>query len=210
MFGKEIPRPIYTARNHALDLYAHTAENYYHTMDAAAIEVASMLTRAGSPSVPLGAYLPLPMREGKYWGIVSLKHAAVRAGLGTMGKNTLLANEKFGNRLRLGGVLTTATLPAGEPLEKSLCADDCRKCVDVCPVRALDGYGGIDQFKCLRQSTAHPLLSTAFLSQWLRSWRFVNEYFELVTCTLGAHYTYSCFACLVNCPNFDRGKAGKE
>lgn len=205
VFGKEIPRPTYLASKHALDLYANVAQNYYQTTDAAAIEVASLLTRDGFPSIPLGSYLPILMREGKYWGMVSLKHAAVRAGLGTMGKNTLLANKDFGNRLRFGGVLTTAELPAGVPLEKSLCPEDCRKCVEVCPVQALDGLGGIDQFKCLKKSTLHPLLSTAFLSQWLRSSRFVNEYFELVTGSLGARYTYGCFECLVNCPNFSRG-----
>jgi len=205
VFGKEIPWPTYLASKHALDLYANVAQNYYHTTDAAAIEVAFLLTREGFPSIPLGSYLPILMREGKYWGMVSLKHAAVRAGLGTMGKNTLLANKDFGNRLRFGGVLTTAELPAGTPLEKSLCPADCRKCVEVCPVQALDGLGGIDQFKCLKKSTLHPLLSTAFLSQWLRSSRFVNKYFELVTGSLGARYTYGCFECLVNCPNFSRG-----
>ncbi|RJP68720.1 MAG: epoxyqueuosine reductase [Candidatus Abyssobacteria bacterium SURF_17] len=205
VFGKEISHPIYITQRHAHDLYGHIAQNYYQTMDAAAIEVASMLTRKGYPSVPLGAYLPLLMREGKYWGIVSLKHAAVRAGLGAMGRNTLLVNEKFGNRLRFGGILTSAPLPAGKPLEKSYCPDDCRTCADVCPVQALDGRGGINQYKCLRRSTSHPLLSTAFLSQWFRTSGFINNYFELVTGTLGARYSYGCCACLVNCPHFKKG-----
>ncbi|MBI5114858.1 epoxyqueuosine reductase [Candidatus Poribacteria bacterium] len=210
VFGKEISRPIYETRKHALDLYANVAQNYYQSMDAAAVEVASMLTRAGHPSVPLGAYLPLLMREGKYWGIVSLKHAAVRAGLGTMGKNTLLINEEFGNRLRLGGVLTTAPLPAGNPLPKSLCIQDCQTCVEVCPVQALNGQGGISQYKCLRKSTAHPLLATSFLSQWFRSSKLLNKNFELVTGTLGARYSYSCCECLINCPHFQKGERRKE
>jgi epoxyqueuosine reductase QueG len=205
VFGKEIPRPVYTASKHALDLYSNVAPNYYDIIDAAANEVASMLTREGYPSVPLGAYLPLLMRRGKYWGVVSIKHAAVRAGLGTMGRNTLLANERFGNRLRLGGVLTTAPFPAGKPLERSLCPEDCRKCVEVCPVQALDGRGGINQYKCLRNCIGHPLLSTAFLSQWFRSFQFVNKYFELVTASLGARYVLTCFECLVNCPHFNKG-----
>jgi epoxyqueuosine reductase len=205
VFGKEIPRPIYTAKKHALDLYSNVAPNYYDMIDAAANEVASMLTREGYRSVPLGSYLPLLMREGKYWGIVSLKHSAARAGLGTIGKNTLLVNPRFGNRLRLGGVLTTAALPAGRPLEKSLCAKDCNKCVEVCPVKALDGRGGINQYKCLRRCIGHPLLSTAFFSQWFRSFQFVNKYFELVTGSLGARYTLTCFECLVHCPHFNIG-----
>ena len=203
VFGKEIPHPVYVAQRHAYELYSNVAQNYYQSMDAAAIEAASFLTRQGFPSVPLGSYLPLLMRNGKYWGMVSLKHAAVRAGLGSMGRNTLLINQRYGNRLRLGGVLTTAPLPAGSPLEQPLCIDACRTCVEVCPVGALDGSGGINQYKCLRKSTAHPLLATAFLSQWFSASNFVNKMFELVTGTLGARYSYSCYECLVNCPHFE-------
>ncbi len=205
VFGKEIAQPIYTAQKHAIDLYANVAQNYYYTMDAVAIEVATMLTREGHPSIPLGPYLPILMREGKYWGMTSLKHAAARAGLGAMGRNTLLATEKFGNRLRLGGVLTTAELPAGEPLAEWLCPEDCRTCFEVCPVRALDGHGGIDQYKCLRQCTSHPLLATMFLSQWFRSSAGLNKYFQLVTETMGAPYKYSCYECLIKCPHFMKG-----
>lgn len=203
VFGKEIPQPVYLAQRHALDLYGNVAQNYYQSMDAAAIEAASFLTRQGFPSVPLGSYLPLLMRNGKYWGMVSLKHAAARAGLGSMGRNTLLINQVYGNRVRLGGLLTTAPLPAGTPLEQPLCIDGCHTCAEVCPVGALDGNGGINQYKCLRKSTVHPLLGTAFLSQWFSGSNFVNKMFELVTATLGARYSYGCCECLINCPHFD-------
>jgi len=203
VFGKEISRSVYLTQRFSLELYGNVAKNYYQTMDAAAIEAASFLTREGFPSVPLGSYLPLLMRQGKYWGMVSLKHAAVRAGLGSIGKNTLLINERYGNRLRLGGILTTAPLPAGRPLEQPLCIKACRTCIEVCPVFALDGRGGINQYKCLRRSTSHPLLSAAFLSKWFSSSMRINKMFELVTNTLGANYSYSCCECLINCPHFD-------
>ncbi len=205
VFGREISHPAYTAQRHGIHLYAHVAQNYYASMDAAAIDAATMLTRAGYPSVPLGTYQPLLMREGKYWGMVSFKHSAVKAGIGTMGRNTLLATEKFGNRLRLGGILTTAELSAGKPLEESLCKENCRVCVEVCPVGALDGYGGIDQYKCLKNCTAHPLLATMFLSQWFRYTEPLNKYFQLVTETMAARYTYSCYECLIRCPHFKVG-----
>ena len=122
-----------------------------------------------------------------------------------MGKNSLLVNKQFGNRLRLGGVLTTAELPAGKPLKKSMCAVGCRKCIEVCPMQALDGNGGIDQYKCLKNCIVHPILSLGFFSKWFKHSRFVNKTTEMTTKTLISAYTYSCNSCLVNCPNFRRG-----
>ncbi|MBW1646083.1 MAG: epoxyqueuosine reductase [Deltaproteobacteria bacterium] len=208
VFGKEIPAPIYQAELHALDLYAMTSHNFYHQLDAAAIAAAGRLTRAGYPSIPIGGYQPVLMREGDYWGVVSLKHAAVRAGLGTMGKNTLLINERFGNRLRLGGVLTTAALPAGRPLAKSLCYENCTKCVRNCPVQALDGKGGINQHKCLKNCAVHPALSLSFISRWFRHSKRVNRQVELFTRTMISTYTYSCCTCLTSCPSFKLGAGG--
>jgi epoxyqueuosine reductase QueG len=74
--------------------------------------------------------------EGR--GMVSMKHAAIAAGVGTMGKNTLLLNEKFGNTLNIGAVLTDIDLPSDD-LAESICKDNCRLCLDSCPVGALDG-----------------------------------------------------------------------
>ena len=210
VFGREIPYPIFLAEEHAYDLYAVSSHNFYHDLDAAAVAVATRLTRAGYPSIPIGSYQPVIMREGRYWGMVSLKHAAVRAGLGTMGKNSLFVHEKFGNRLRLGGVLTTAELPAGKPLEKSFCPEGCRKCVRLCPVQALDGNGEIDQYKCLKNCAVHPLISISFLTEWCKRFKIVNRISEMLTKTLITSYTYSCYECLVNCPNFKRGIATKK
>jgi epoxyqueuosine reductase QueG len=68
--------------------------------------------------------------------LISMKHAAMQAGLGTLGKNTLLINERFGNRLTLGAVLTDCALPS-DPLAGSVCRAGCRACVDSCPVHAI-------------------------------------------------------------------------
>jgi len=94
-----------------------------------------------------GTCVPLPC-DGPYdaWnaetltghGILSMKHAAVAAGLGTLGKNSLLLNKDFGNRLVPGAVLTDLELASDAPAEP-LCIPNCRKCLDLCPVHALDG-----------------------------------------------------------------------
>jgi epoxyqueuosine reductase QueG len=202
VFGREVPYPIYEAEMHGLDLYAVASHNIYHSLDEAGISVAGMLTKAGFPSLLVGSYQPVIMRKGDYWGMVSLKHAAVRAGLGTMGKNSLLINREYGNRLQLGGVLTTAELPAGKPLEKSFCFENCSKCVRNCPVQALDGKGGIDQYKCLKNCVVHPAISFSFLSRWFRNSPRINKLIELSTRTLVSTYTYSCATCRTSCPHF--------
>jgi len=99
--------------------------------------------------------VPLPSDEPyEYWdaentegrGLLSMKHAAVAAGLGTLGKNTLLLNEKFGNLLTLGAVLTDLDLPS-DPLAESICLDSCRLCLECGPSHALDGTRA-NQKKC--------------------------------------------------------------
>lgn len=80
-------------------------------------------------------------------GILSLKHAAVRAGLGQMGKNTLLVNNKYGNMLLLGAVLLAEEIESDLLATYQACIPSCRICLDACPASALDG-NTIEQCKC--------------------------------------------------------------
>ena len=84
-------------------------------------------------------------------GIISLKHAAVLAGLGTLGKNTLLVNPKYGNMIWLGAVLTDLELDADPLVHAQACLPDCKLCLEVCPGNALDGIT-IDQKICRTHS----------------------------------------------------------
>jgi len=96
----------------------------------------------------LGCFaVPLPC-DGpyEYWetdnlrgkALLSMRHAAVMAGLGSLGKNTLLINNRYGNFLTVGAILTDLDLKS-DPLSEELCIENCRKCLDYCPVHALDG-----------------------------------------------------------------------
>lgn len=91
---------------------------------------------------------PIPCDEPyEFWddekkhgrGILSLKHAGVLAGLGTIGKNTLLINKKFGNMIWIGSVLTAEDLKPDPLADYQGCLEDCTLCLDVCPCEALDG-----------------------------------------------------------------------
>lgn len=119
-------------------------------MDAISFQLASELETLGDCAVAIPStdpydYWDEAKRHGQ--GIISLKHAAVRAGLGQMGKNTLLVNDRLGNMLWLGAVLSQARLDADPVAGYQTCPPDCRICLDACPAQALDGTT-IEQRKC--------------------------------------------------------------
>lgn len=69
----------------------------------------------------------------------SVKEAAVRAGLGWIGKNDLLVNEEYGPRFSLvGAVIKADELVCGTPVTQSKCGD-CTACVTACPYGNLKG-----------------------------------------------------------------------
>jgi len=130
---------------------------YGHFNDSLCPEVDQIAHKAAKKIEDLfGGYaIPLPS-DGpyEYWdaekmegrGLLSMKHAAVLAGLGCLGKSTLLLNKRYGNMLVLGAVLTDLNL-ASDPLADSICLEDCSLCINSCPAQALDGKQVI-QAKC--------------------------------------------------------------
>jgi epoxyqueuosine reductase len=73
-----------------------------------------------------------------YWmGEVSHKAAAKTAGLGWIGKSTLLVTPELGPRVCLATVLTDMPLPTGRPM-RNRCGS-CKMCVLSCPLRVLKG-----------------------------------------------------------------------
>ncbi len=70
------------------------------------------------------------------------------AGLGVVGKNRLLINDKYGSLCFIGYVITDKPLDVSKPLE-SKCLD-CNKCTDACPTGALKNG---DFTKCLSEIT---------------------------------------------------------
>ncbi len=75
------------------------------------------------------------------------KTVATLAGLGWIGKSSLLVSSDYGPRLRLGAILTEGTFQVDTPVVLSNC-NDCNRCVDACPVGAIRGANwsqGIDR-----------------------------------------------------------------
>lgn len=139
VFALALPRTLYESDTRIV---------YNHYNDLSSAEIDRITLKACKQIEALGAKcMPLPC-DGPYdsWeperlhgrGILSMKHAAVLAGIGCMGKNTLLMNRQFGNRMTLGALLTDLEMKSDPPAE-DICIPGCRKCLNSCPAKALDG-----------------------------------------------------------------------
>lgn len=77
---------------------------------------------------------------------------AMRAGLGRIGKNTTLINDKLGSYFFIGEIVVPVELPYGVPEQGSPCGS-CRRCIESCPAGALSEDMGLDARKCLSYIT---------------------------------------------------------
>src|SRR5881394_2458500 len=75
------------------------------------------------------------------------REAAVRAGVGFYGKNTMLITRRFGSWVVLGTLVTDVELEPTTPL--GLDCGSCTLCIEACPTGALDEPGVLDATRCL-------------------------------------------------------------
>ncbi len=122
--------PYWVTRNYCAD-----------KMNRMAPALAQAMMDEGAVAVPIGSNYPddFDTPTGRYRGTISHKHAAVLAGLGRIGRNTLFVNERLGNMVWLASVLTEAELKPDPLADYEACIPGCHRCVDACPVHALDG-----------------------------------------------------------------------
>ena len=104
-------------------------------MTKATYDVSRILRNKGYHTVPLPP-VDCPTDQRKLIAIFPYKHAAVAAGLGTIGRNGLLITKQFGPRVRLACLLTDAPLDP-TPIPEDTYCKDCQACIRVCPSQAL-------------------------------------------------------------------------
>jgi epoxyqueuosine reductase len=78
---------------------------------------------------------------------------AIRAGLGFVGQNQLLANPQIGSFLLLGELITSLPLKPDKPIQKKDFCKGCRQCLDACPTGAISKDKFFDARKCISYLT---------------------------------------------------------
>jgi epoxyqueuosine reductase QueG len=154
------------------------------------------------PSYPLNMAAPVMGLVAD----VSLRHAAVAAGLGAFGRHNLVISPRFGTRILFTAILTDMELKSDPPVTEDLC-DECNLCVEACPARALDEEGKTDNMKCLRVSQPFGIGGaigyirkfTAATPEQQKAMIMDPQFLSLYQASF-IGFQYECYRCMAVCP----------
>jgi epoxyqueuosine reductase len=117
------------------ELLGPHAEYLTGRLNKAIYDLAALFKKEGYRSLPLPA-AGCPLDQRFLTAIFSYKHAGELAGLGTIGKHSLLITPEYGPRVRLACLLTEAPLEGSLRKSKDYCIH-CDACIRECPANAL-------------------------------------------------------------------------
>ena len=118
-------------------------------LDKLSVQFCIEMERYGIAAVPTGtiSHNQYDTKTERWRSIVSAKHCAAAAGLGRIGRNTLVTTPEYGNMVWLNVVLTDADLEPDQILTGDPCLVGCSLCIDNCPAGAL-GNPEMNQLAC--------------------------------------------------------------
>jgi epoxyqueuosine reductase len=118
------------------------------------------LVRAGAAIEEVYGAAPGDYRYYVDTGPVLERAWAALAGVGFIGKNSMLISRRHGNWLFLAAILTRLELeadppirPRGDPGSVGLLCGKCTRCIDACPTGAFPSPGVVDARRCISYQT---------------------------------------------------------
>lgn len=129
-------------------------------LEEASLELVYWLEENGYPAIIIPPTHVDPWRytgdpEAHLSTLLSLSHAAVEAGLGTLGLNLQLLTPEFGPRVMVTAVMCSVDCEADTPVETALClGPECGRCLNACPGDVV-GHWERDWPACDRYRSPH-------------------------------------------------------
>lgn len=121
------------------DAYTVARDNMREKMNQIAVRLSAWINSLGLKSQEvLAAGRITREADGRIRDQLSLKHAGMLAGLGKIGRNSLLINEQYGNMIWISAVLTTTSLASDPLADYAACLPKCRRCAEACEVSAFE------------------------------------------------------------------------
>lgn len=202
-FGIPIPRDVFKTPKYGLETTWRSQNLLYRRLDTLALRLANLLEERGARAVPIYGCMPLGINaKGAVVGYVNQIRMAEIAGIGTIGKNGVIIHSRYGPRLMLGGLLTTAVLPSRRypEDEQPVCPSDCRICSDACPVGAImPDRRQVKIMRCLRHTARTPMMSRLkFLYLRARNPEAAARYMSMTA--FDEHTFHICSQCIAVCP----------
>lgn len=123
--------------------YAHPERDYHDTIRARLRRLVDEIETAVPSAKARGVIDTAPVLERDF---------ATQAGLGWIGKNTMLIHKGLGSWLFLAAVLVDVELEYDEPHASRHCGT-CTRCLEVCPTGAFAGPYVLDARRCISYLT---------------------------------------------------------
>jgi len=129
-------------------LYFHHYKIINSFLDQVALKLGNIIQKKGYAALAIPATQIIDWEKNS--AHLSHRQLGVLAGLGWIGRNNLLVNEKLGSQFRLVSILTDMPLTIDKPGRKD--CGSCRLCVRMCPAGAIqEDPLNFDHQKCFEK-----------------------------------------------------------
>lgn len=125
---------IESVENEPTLLYSFHYKRVNSHLDDISLKIANHIQKMGFESLPVPASQVVDWENQK--GHLSHRKIAHQAGLGWIGRNSLLINPQFGSRVRYATILTDMPLKTDKPIDTD--CGSCQACVSACPAGAIN------------------------------------------------------------------------